>query len=55
LSPPVCEALGPGEPVAGALAERLAAAERLGFEGVEFWGHDIRARMKEIRRATKAF
>jgi len=33
------------------LAERLAAAERLGFEGVEFWGHDIQARMKEIKDA----
>jgi sugar phosphate isomerase/epimerase len=33
------------------LAEKLAAAERLGFEGVEFWGHGIRARMKEIKDA----
>jgi sugar phosphate isomerase/epimerase len=33
------------------LAEKLAAAEKLGFDGVEIWGHGIRARMAEIKDA----
>jgi len=33
------------------LGERLALAEELGFEGVEFWGHGIRERLGEIREA----
>ncbi len=33
------------------LQEKLAAAERLGFDGVEFWGHDIEGRLPEIRAA----
>jgi len=43
----VQENLLPGGP----LAERLAAAERLGFDGVEFWGHDIERRLPELKQA----
>lgn len=43
----VQENLLPGE----SLAEKLAAAERLGFDGVEFWGHDIERRLPELKQA----
>ncbi len=33
------------------LAERLALAERLGFEGVEFWGSGLRERLAEVKQA----
>lgn len=33
------------------LADKLTAAERLGFDGVEFWGHDINGRLPEIKQA----
>lgn len=33
------------------LAERLALAERLGFEGVEFWGTGLRERLAEVEQA----
>lgn len=33
------------------LAEKLAAAERLGFEGVELWGHGLRERIGEVKGA----
>ena len=33
------------------LSERLAVAEKLGFNGLEIWGHGIRERMAEIKDA----
>lgn len=33
------------------LAERLALAERLGFEGIEFWGSGLRERSAEVKQA----
>ncbi|MEM4977351.1 MAG: hypothetical protein QXT64_08515, partial [Desulfurococcaceae archaeon] len=43
----VQENLLPGD----SLVEKLAAAERLGFDGVEFWGHDIERRLPELKQA----
>jgi len=35
------------------LADRVALAEDLGFDGIELWGHDIAERLQEIKNAFK--
>jgi len=39
----------------GSLRDKFALAEKLGFEGIEIWGHNIEERLSEIMEIKQSF